>query len=141
MMALAKCPGKTEVAVSAEVVEQMMAQAALAHPLEACGLLLGTADRIDRSVPAANIHPTPRTHFEIDPAALVAAHKAARGGGPQIVGYWHSHPAGTPAPSATDQASASGDGSVWAIVAADQVTFWRDLPGGFEPLSTQAVAV
>ena len=118
----------------------MRAQAALAYPLEACGLLLGTADRIDRSVPASNVHPPPRTHFEIDPAALVAAHKAARGGGPQIVGYWHSHPTGTPAPSATDRASSSGDGRVWAIVASDQVTFWRDLPGGFEPLSTRAVA-
>ena len=126
--------------VSGRIVEDIIAHAAHAHPHEACGLLLGTADQIDQATLCANIHPTPLTHFEIDPAALIAAHKVARAGGPQIVGYWHSHPTGTAAPSVTDQANASGDGRIWAIVGAREVTFWRDAPGGFEPLSTQAVA-
>ena len=126
--------------VSGRIVEDIIAHAAGTHPREACGLLLGTADRIDQATLCTNIHPTPLTHFEIDPAALIAAHKVARAGGPQIVGYWHSHPTGTAAPSVADQTNASGDGRIWAIVGAREVTFWRDAPGGFEPLSTQAVA-
>ena len=122
------------------VVAGMKTHAALAYPLEACGLLLGRGDLIEHATVCANIHPTPHTHFEIDPAALIAAHKAARGGGPPIAGYWHSHPTGAAVPSPTDQASASGDGRIWAIVAGDVTGFWRDRPGGFEALSTRVVA-
>ena len=119
---------------------EMKAQAALAQPLEACGLLLGSDDRIEAALATRNIHPTPLTHFEIDPAALIAAHSAARAGGPAIAGYWHSHPTGSAVPSPTDQAAASGDGKVWAIVASGEVTFWCDAADKFVPLSTCLVA-
>ena len=132
--------GQTVVGVRTQVSAFLIAEAKRAFPLEACGLLLGRTDAIDHATVCANIHPTPRSHFEIDPAALIAAHKAARAGGPQIVGYWHSHPTGSIVPSPTDQASASGDGRIWAIVAGGAVGFWRDTPHGFEPLSTQPVA-
>lgn len=127
-------------AVARSVIATLLAEAARAMPEEACGLLLGTDNRIEAAIPTRNVHPTPGTHFEIDPAALIAAHKAARAGGPQIAGYWHSHPRGSAEPSATDQASASRDGKVWAIVAGGEARFWRDLPDGFEPLSSRVVA-
>lgn len=139
-MAVSKSTGPIEVGVSECVLFAIKAEAERAYPHEACGLLLGTTDLIAQATACANIHPNPCTHFEIDPAALIAAHKTARAGGPQLVGYWHSHPTGLATPSVTDQANASGDGRIWAIVAAREVTFWRDAPGGFEPLSTQAVA-
>jgi proteasome lid subunit RPN8/RPN11 len=103
--------------------------------LECCGLLLGVGVQITASIPAANVHAQPERHFEIDPAALIAAHRAARAGGPQVLGYYHSHPEGTAGPSATDCALASGDGRVWAIVANAEIGWWRDTPQGFEPLS------
>ncbi len=106
-----------------------------AHPNEACGLLLGQAALIDTALPSANVHPQPLRHFEIDPAALIAAHKAARAGGVQVLGYFHSHPNGLARPSATDAASASGDGRIWAIAANGEVSLWRDAPSGFEALS------
>ena len=109
--------------------------AAEAHPNECCGLLLGQGALVEAAVPAANVHAEPLRHFEIDPAALIAAHKAARAGGPQVLGYFHSHPNGLARPSATDAASASGDGRIWAIAAGGMVTLWRDGPSGFEPLS------
>ena len=118
----------------------MLSEAARAMPEESCGLLLGSEDWIEAAISTRNVHPTPRTHFEIDPAALIAAHKAARAGGAQVVGYWHSHPIGSTVPSSTDQASAGRDGKVWAIVAGDEVAFWRDLPDGFEPLPSRVVA-
>ena len=105
------------------------------YPQEACGLLLGQGRHIETAKPAANIHPEPTRHFEIDPAALIAAHKAARAGGPQVLGYFHSLPNGLARPSNTDAAMASGDCRIWAIAAAGTVTMWRDAPSGFEPLS------
>lgn len=115
-----------QIEVTSEALGAMRARAAAAHPLEACGILLGEGGRITAAIETRNIHPTPQTHFEIDPQALIDAHRAARGGGPQVIGYYHSHPAGDAAPSATDRACASGDGKVWAIIAGDAVTFWQD---------------
>jgi proteasome lid subunit RPN8/RPN11 len=125
-----------DIVVSSEVHAALIAAARAAHPLEACGVLLGRGDLITAAVPAANVHPSPHTHFEIDPAALIAAHRAARAPGAlQIIGYYHSHPHGPAAPSSTDQAMAAGDGRVWAIIAQGGIGFWRDGDGGFTPLS------
>jgi proteasome lid subunit RPN8/RPN11 len=120
-----------DLAVTSGVIATLLEEAARAHPLECCGLLLGRGQMIDQAVPCANVHPEPARHFEIDPAALIAAHRAARAGGPEVLGYFHSHPTGNAAPSATDRASASGDGRVWAIIAAGRIGWWRDRPNGF----------
>jgi proteasome lid subunit RPN8/RPN11 len=120
--------------VARGVVETLIAEARRAHPLEACGLLLG-GEAIEQAVVCRNVHPEPLRHFEIDPAALIAAYKAARGGCPALLGYWHSHPVGPPVPSQCDREMAGGDDRVWAIVAGEEVRFWRDAPRGFEALS------
>lgn len=117
------------------VLERLIEAAAEALPQESCGLLTGRAGRIEGVVPTRNVHPEPATHFEIDPQALVDAHRAARNGGPQVLGYYHSHPAGPAAPSAADRREAAGDGSVWAIVAGSDVALWRDDEDGFVALS------
>ena len=118
----------------------LIEEAATAHPCECCGLLLGQGARVLEIRAVANVHAQPERHFEIDPAALIAAHRAARGGGLQVLGYYHSHPNSRAQPSATDRALANGDGRIWAIVAGGAVTWWRDLPSGFEALSTRFVA-
>ena len=121
--------------VTSAVLAVMRAEAAAAHPLECCGLLLGQACAIVQAVPAANVAAEPVRRFEIDPAALIAAHRAARGGGLQVLGYYHSHPTGDARPSATDQAMAAGDGRVWAILAGCDICWWADDEAGFAPLS------
>ncbi len=113
-------------------LEALHAEAVCASPLEACGLLLGRDGYIASVQPAGNVHPAPETHFEIDPQALIDAHRDARSGGPEIIGYYHSHPQGPPQPSATDRAMATGDGRIWAIIGLSRVRFWRDTPSGFE---------
>lgn len=116
----------------------MRAHSAAAHPHEACGILLGGfvtgRARITEARAAANVHPAPATHFEIDPQALIDAHRAARSGGAQVIGYYHSHPNGPADPSATDRACASGDGALWAILAGGDIRFWRDGEQGFAAL-------
>lgn len=127
------------IVVTREVLHALRKATARAHPKEACGILLGEGARIIRFVEAVNVHQAPETHFEVDPQALIDAHRDARTGDLQVLGYFHSHPMGTPEPSKTDQQSAAGDGKIWAIagngVRGGEVAFWRDQTGGFEPLS------
>ncbi len=125
--------------VTRDVVAAIRAEAERAHPRECCGILLGDVARIDAILPAANVHALPETNFEIDPQTLIDAHRAARQGGEQVMGYYHSHPAGAAEPSATDCARAAHDGRIWAIAGAGRVTFWRDNKGGFIELSYSAV--
>jgi predicted GIY-YIG superfamily endonuclease/proteasome lid subunit RPN8/RPN11 len=135
--------GRTGLWVKDQVLIQLRREAKLAHRNECCGILLGDANNITQITPAKNVHPTPQSHFEIDPAALIAAHKAERSGGPQIIGYYHSHPTGSPEPSPTDQAMAARDGKIWAIIghseAEQEIKFWRDDPEGFTSLSYSLV--
>lgn len=128
-------PAPDTITLSPAAHAAILASAAQAAPREGCGLLFGTPTHIKTAEATANLHPEPARHFEIDPAALIAAHKAARTGGPQLIGYFHSHPNGLARPSATDAAMASGDDRIWAIAAAGEVSLWRDAPSGFEALS------
>ena len=116
----------------------MLAEAARAHPRECCGILLGEGDTITAIAPAANVHASPETHFEIDPQALVDAHRDARSGGAKVLGYYHSHPNGLARPSATDEAMATGQRLIWAIIAAGRVTFWREGDARFAALPYEA---
>jgi proteasome lid subunit RPN8/RPN11 len=113
----------------------MLHAAEEAAPEECCGILLGRGSFIERAVATANVAPDRRDRFEIDPQALVDAYRAARAGGPDVIGYYHSHPRGPAEPSAVDSAMAARDGRVWAIVGQSGVTFWRDGERGFAPLS------
>ena len=122
--------------IAAHVLEKMRDHARTASPCECCGILLGTPAHITAAIPAPNIHPNPQTRFEIAPQTLIDAHRAARSGGAQIAGYYHSHPHGPAHPSATDRNQAAHDGAIWAIVGeAGDVTFWRDDEDRFTPLS------
>ncbi|MBW6529199.1 M67 family metallopeptidase [Sphingomonas citri] len=106
---------------------------------EVCGLLLGRGERVERAPPCRNVAATPAVRFELDPAALLAAHRAARAGGPAVLGHYHSHPSGDARPSPRDAADAVPDGSLWLIVAGGEVTAWRAIEDGvlhgrFEPV-------
>lgn len=126
--------------VTSGLIATLLQEAAATAPNECCGLLLGRGGRIDEARSVANIHADPLRHFEIDPAALIAAHRAAREGGLDVIGYYHSHPTGQLQPSVTDRECASGDGRIWAIVAKGEVGFWRDAPSAFEALSYAVIA-
>jgi proteasome lid subunit RPN8/RPN11 len=130
--------------VTSGVLATLYAEAERAAPEECCGLLLGHGEpggvgRIDSALPAANVSDEPLRRFEIDPLALLAAHKAARAGGPQVLGYYHSHPVGHPVPSAADCEHSTGDLRIWAIIAGGQVAFWRDSGNGFRELTFRMV--
>ena len=98
--------------------------------LECCGLLLGTGHVVARVEQTANVATDPDRRFEIDPASLIAAEKQARQDGPEIIGYFHSHPNGRAEPSPDDAASASPDGRYWLIIANGEITSWLPIADG-----------
>ena len=95
--------------ISRSLLQWLVAEAG-ANKKEICGLLLRAPDGGIVVLPCANVHPMPATRFELDPAALLSAHRAARKGGDTVVGHYHSHPSGDAMPSLTDAAQATADG-------------------------------
>ena len=99
-----------------------------ARPRECCGLLIGRRRppgsmpgciEVTRSLDSPNKSPTPERAFEIDPQLWLDARSALGGGAAgedDVVGLYHSHPAGPPEPSPRDRAASWGDGLVWLIV-------------------------
>ena len=98
---------------------------------EVCGLLLGGADVVEVIVEAANVAADPARAFEIDPRVQIDAVKAARGGGPRVIGCYHSHPSGVARPSQRDLEVAEM-GSTWLIIAGGEILGWRRTVGGFD---------
>jgi proteasome lid subunit RPN8/RPN11 len=118
--------------ISSGVLDRILARAAASLAEEVCGLLFGTPDAIAAAEPCENVADHPAHSFEIDPAALLAAHRRARLGGPAVIGHYHSHPTGNPVPSPRDAAQAMGDGAIWLIIGGGQARAWRsDAPGAF----------
>lgn len=115
--------------ISSELLGRILAEAA-ASDLEICGLLVGRGGQVTAAVPCRNVAADPRYRFEIDPAALLAAHRQARAGGETVLGHYHSHPSGSATPSPCDAASAFPDNAIWLIVAGEQWGAWRAVADG-----------
>lgn len=118
--------------IAGEAARAIRAATQAAIPLEACGLLLGSASHITRATLARNVAAEPDRRFEIDPAHLLGMQRAAREAGLAILGCWHSHPNGRPAPSRHDAAGAATVGWLWLIaVPGGGLTLWRWSGSGF----------
>lgn len=132
------------VEISSLLLAKLQAAVAASPEVERCGLLFGARGRVTDISFADNIATNPQRHFELDPAHLISAHRAARGGGPAVIGHWHSHPIGTAEPSPEDARSAAPDGRIWLILSASEVRLWRAVENGpvqgrFEPLALAVV--
>ncbi len=104
----------------------MLAEAASASDCEICGLLFGISGELVTAVQScANVAADPSRAFEIDPLALIAAHKAQRAGGAPLIGWYHSHPNGTAEPSPCDSEAAFEKGKLWLIIAQGDVRAWQ----------------
>lgn len=99
------------------VRDELLAHARAGAPEEVVGVLAGpddeTVTRVDR---AANVAADPRTHYELDPVEQVEILDAVDAAGETVVGFYHSHPRGSPVPSAIDERLASWPGYVYLIV-------------------------
>jgi desampylase len=120
---------------------QLLEWAEAELPHECCGLLLGRDDRIAEVRLSRNVADNAAQRFEIDPVDLIAAHKAARMSGSQLLGHFHSHPNGLASPSPTDLASATDDGSYWLIIAQANISAWQPVAKDGEVMRFREVAL
>ena len=90
----------------ATAMRELVAEAELTYPNEACGLFLGKAGRpfdVVRLVAANNLHPDRHEdRFTIAPEEQLKIGNAARREGLEVEGVFHSHPDHAAVPSATD---------------------------------------
>lgn len=103
-----------------------------AAPEEACGLLAGRREDDRSTVVAAhrteNVAANPRTRYEIAPTEQLDVFDRIEERGREIVGFYHSHPAGPPRPSTTDAEQAAWPDYSYVIVDLGGVPFvgsWR----------------
>jgi proteasome lid subunit RPN8/RPN11 len=132
---------RPEVLAGSSVVQAVREAARAAAPIEACGLLLGRAepDRfvLTACVPSQNIASDPVRRFEVDPAVRLRVQREARAGGEPMIGLYHSHPAGSAAPSAVDRRCLHEPGLVWLITGPDpgwEIRVWLALTDDFREL-------
>jgi proteasome lid subunit RPN8/RPN11 len=95
-------------------------------PEEACGLLAGLDGVVREVIPVQNQARSP-FRFQMDPHEQLRAFQHIESRGWELLGIFHSHPAGPPGPSATDIAEAAYD-VVHIIWSRDNAT-WQ--AGGF----------
>ena len=126
------------------------AAAARCDPDEACGLLVGRKQGASHTVTevhvSRNIAAEPRHRFEVDPGLRLRLQRQARERCERVIGVFHSHPGGEPAPSETDRASIWEPDLIWLItgvhdgVAGQTKAFMADPAGtGFRPLEMLVV--
>jgi proteasome lid subunit RPN8/RPN11 len=75
-------------------------------PLEACGLLAGKDDRVEKVILVRNQAQSP-VRFVMDPYEQIRAFDWIESNELDLLGIFHSHPAGPEAASATDIAEAA----------------------------------
>src|SRR3954464_7009000 len=88
-------------AVPHRAFAEMIGHAYDGYPLEACGLLVGRGDRVERFVACTNEAASARV-YTIPPKELLHAERAADDDGLAIIGVFHSHTHSEPYPSPTD---------------------------------------
>lgn len=131
-------------AVTRRVYDEVIAHARERAPAECCGVLGGDAggewrgddpqesaagratepgdgererSSADRYRRAENVASEPRTAYELDPAEQLTHMQSIEDSGREVVGFVHSHPAGPPVPSRTDERQATWTGYSYVIVA------------------------
>lgn len=91
-------------------------------PLEACGLLAGTQDRVTDVILVQNKAQSP-VRFVMDPYEQLKAFDWIESNGLELLGIFHSHPTGPATASATDIDEAAYD--VMHLIWSREQTHWQ----------------
>ena len=122
-------PALSRLRLTRRQLDQMLAHVEACLPNEGCGLLAGQAGIVHEVLPITNAAASP-VRFRMDPREQLRALEAMDDKGLELLGIYHSHPAGPVGPSVTDVAEAaysavyviwSRDGGSWQVNG-----FWID---------------
>ena len=97
---------KQELIISRKHWQEMLEYVDKHVPLEACGLLAGRHDRVEKMIAVRNQAQSP-VRFVMEPYEQLQAFDWIDSSGLDLLGIFHSHPAGPEAVSATDIAEAA----------------------------------
>ena len=89
-----------------EHVREIVTHVNVHAPLEACGLLAGKNDRVEKVLVVQNQAQSP-VRFVMDPYEQLQAFEWIESNGFDLLGIFHSHPAGPESASPTDIAEAA----------------------------------
>jgi len=104
--------------ISNRHLERISLHSRESYPLEACGILIGTAtddQRTAREVWSARNELSSKSSYEIDPETLLRAFIYAEQNKLEVVGFYHSHPFWSAEASAIDRARANYPGLSYLI--------------------------
>ncbi|MFB6304420.1 MAG: desampylase [Haloferacaceae archaeon] len=128
--------------VARAAYDEMLRRGEAGGEREVCGVMAGRRGEAESRVvdvhPAENVAETPETRYAMDPEEQYAIVERVEDAGRDVVGFYHSHPAGPPRPSGTDAARATWTGYSYAIGAFDGAYpylgswRWRGDEAGFE---------
>jgi proteasome lid subunit RPN8/RPN11 len=142
------------------LLDQILAHARRAAPLECCGLLIGRGPvghklacaisrAVTRLIEATNVEPaSPATRYLIDPSEFHQADKTTWNTDEEILGFYHSHPTGDASPSPFDAAQAAlWPGYCYLILALSpsgelaemRCWVWEEAEGRFEEVEIESV--
>lgn len=129
--------------ISQASLDAIYAHARTGAPQEVCGILGGSIDKdgahvVVRALPVRNVHPRPIGEYQLDPAdQLRITLQLEDEEGLDVIGFYHSHPAGPARLSATDAARASWPGASYLLIhlrpnEGHLSARWDDAKGRFE---------
>ncbi len=109
--------------------ERMRQLAESAYPFEGCGVLVGRAGEggweVSEVFPGRNLVEDRRhDRYELDPRDIIAAERAGRSRGEEVLGFFHTHPDHPARPSQFDRDHA-WPGYVYVVCAVDRGTMRR----------------
>ena len=93
-------------------------------PDEACGILTGIEDRVERVYPCKNVSENPSSRYAISPEQLLEIFNDVEDRGLEILGFYHSHPTGPASPSNIDLSTATWHGHSYVILHPDGIGSW-----------------
>jgi len=96
----------SQLIVSNTLFQEMVDHVTHHVPMEACGLLAGKKNRVEKMIGIRN-QAQSRVRFVMDPYEQLTAFDWIESNGLDLLGIFHSHPAGPETASATDIAEAA----------------------------------
>ncbi|MBL8164607.1 MAG: M67 family metallopeptidase [Anaerolineae bacterium] len=108
-------------------VRQLVDLANITSPREACGLLVGDAERVTRIIALPNTASDSQHNYHIDDQALTKTLFQLQREGLRLHAFFHSHPRSRPIPSDTDKQQATYADVPYLIVGlhpAPQISAW-----------------
>ena len=102
--------------IRGEVLTALLEQARLEPLKECCGLVAGRGGVMTRTFPATNAADDAGNSYEIAPEELFRLMRTIRAAALELLGIYHSHPAGENRPSARDVARAYYPAAAYFIV-------------------------